>query len=149
MDPALGRLMANIGQMTGLKDQEDKSPVRFPGSGTVEHLLSNSPLSMPIGLARTATDSRKGPLHKAVQIGTGLRISDISPASQDKVLRDRIGLIEKRLGARSFSDVYFPQEVKAKLSAKDQQLAATLAELRKLLDARSQTRKEAKTPQKK
>jgi hypothetical protein len=141
MDPAIGRLLANIGQGTGLRDENNKAPVRYPGSGLVEHLVSNSPLSMPVNMARTLTDPRKGPVAKASQTLTGLRISDISPATQDKVLRDRIGLIEKRLGARSFSDVYFPSEVKAGMSAKDQQLAATLAELRKLLDARSQTRK--------
>jgi hypothetical protein len=143
MDPALGRLMANVGQMTGLKDQSDKSPVKFPGSDLVEHLLSNSPLSMPIGMARTATDSRKGPLHKAVQLGTGLRISDISPGTQDRVLRDRIALIEKRLGGRSFSDTYIPSETKAKMSEKDKAIVEALAQMRKLLDARSQERKKA------
>jgi hypothetical protein len=143
MDPVLGRLLANIGQGTGLRDENNKAPVRFPGSGTVEHLLSNSPLSMPLGLARTATDSRKGPLHKAVQIGTGLRISDISPQTQDRVLRDRIGLIEKRLGGRSFSGTYVPAETKAKMSEKDKAILESLEQMKKLLDARSKGRRES------
>ena len=141
MDPALGRLMANIGQMTGLRSEENKAPVRYPGSASIEHLLSNSPLSMPINMGRTLTDPRKGPLTKASQTLTGVRVQDISPATQDRVLRDRISLIEKRLGARTFTDTYIPKDTQAKLSPKEQELAKMLGELRKLLDARSKERR--------
>lgn len=139
LDPALGRILANAGQMTGLRDS--KEPVRFPGSGIVESLLSNSPASRAITTARTLTDQRPGALGKAaLNLGTGVKITDVSPATQDRTLQQRAQLLEKDLGAKTFSRTYIPDEVEADMSPEEKAMMQRLDLLRKMLEERRKRR---------
>jgi hypothetical protein len=144
LDPALGRTLANIGGGLGLRDPDDKSPVRYPGSSFIEHILSNSPLSTILTTARTATDPRKGPVAKTVNLTTGLKLTDISPAAQDAELRRRIQKIEREMGAKTFTDTYIPKDQKAKMKPEEAIAYVRVQELRKLLGERSKARKEKK-----
>lgn len=140
LNPAFGQTLANIGQITGLRDK--KSPVSFPGSRGIEHMLSNSPLSTLLTTARTATDPRKGPLAKAVNLTTGLRLTDVSPQVQDRELLNRASIIEKQLlGARDYKNTFIPQDRQAEFTPKEQEMAAELKALRRLLEERKKQRK--------
>lgn len=139
LDPLVGRTMANIGELTGLR--ESKEPVRYPGSGILEHAFSNSPIGGVGTAIRTLTDPRKGPLGKAANLGTGLRITDVSPASQDKELRRRIQQVERQMGGRSFTTSYVPKDTQAKMSPEELRALEQIKSLEKLLDARSKNRK--------
>ncbi len=141
LDPALGRTLANVGGMTGLRDQNDKSPVRYPGSGFIEHMLSNSPISNLLTKARTITDPRKGNVAKGINLLTGIKATDVSPAAQDKELRGRIGQIEKEMGGQTFTRSYLPKDVQGKLNPKQMQAYLAMQELEKLLGERSKARK--------
>jgi len=143
LDPVLGRTLANVGKMTGLRPDTD-SPVRYPGSDFLEHAISNSPLSGVATSLRTLTDTRKDPLSMAVNLGTGFRRTDVSPASQDRELRNRIQQVEKRLGSKVYSDTYIPKEVQAKMSPEELRSYQQLEALRRLLKARSEARRDAK-----
>lgn len=138
LDPPLGRIMSNIGQMAG---SESKAPVRFPGSGTIEHMLANSPLSNLMTKARTITDPRKGVGAKAVNLLTGVKATDVSPAAQDRELRNRIGQVEKSMGGRVYSDTYLPKDVQASMSKEELAAYKQLQALRNLLEERSKARR--------
>jgi len=142
LDPPLGRTLANIGQLTGLR--QSKEPVRYPGSGLMEHVLSNSPLSGVATSLRTLTDPRKNAATKAVNLGTGVHLTDVSPASMDRELRNRVARVEKQLGGRVFSSAYIPKDVIASLSPEKKALVAQLKSLDSLLDERGKKRKATK-----
>jgi len=137
LNPSLGQTLSNIGQITGMR--ESKAPVRTPQF--LEHILSNSPLSGVLNKARTITDPRKGPGAKAVNLLTGIKATDVSPAAQDKELRSRISQIEKQMGARTFSDTFLPKDAQAELSPKELADYQKMQALRRLLEERSKTRK--------
>jgi hypothetical protein len=139
LDPLLGRTLSNIGELTGLK--KSKEPVRYPGSGVLEHMISNSPLTGFGTAVRTLTDPRKSPIDKFFNLGTGLRLTDVSPASQDKELRNRINRAEKQLGAKTYIDTYVPKETKAQMSPQELQAYMQIQALRQLLEERSKERK--------
>jgi len=139
LDPLLGRTLANIGNITGLR--ESKAPVKYPGSGLLEHVISNSPVGGVGTAIRTITDPRKGAGSKVANLATGLRLTDVSPASQDQELRRRIQQVERQLGAKSFSTTYFPGDVKDEMGEKEKKEAAKLAALKRLLEERSKSRK--------
>ena len=143
LDPALGRTLSNLGQMTGLR--EKNTPIRFPGSNVIEHMLSNSPLSTLLTTARTATDPRKGVGAKVTNLLTGVRVSDVSPAAQDRELLNRAGAIEKQLlGAREYRTSYIPADKKEEFTPQQQELANELRTLRKLLEQRKESRSNKK-----
>ncbi len=142
LDPALGRTLANIGNITGIRDS--KAPVKYPGSSFIEHALSNSPISNLLTKARTITDPRKGNVAKAVNLLSGVKATDVSPASQDRELRNRIGQIEKGMGGRTYTDTFLPKDVQAEMSPKELAEYKKMQALRKLLEERSKTRKAKK-----
>ena len=146
MDPTLGRTLANLGNLTGLR--ESKKPVRFPGSEIVEQILGNSPLSRVGTSLRTATDPRKGLVGKGLNLLTGIRVTDVSPGSQDALLRERAQQLERQLGAKSYQKTYFTEEIKAEMSPKQRAVAEQLEALRKLLEQRAKSRAAAKERQK-
>lgn len=149
LDPPLGRILANVREMAGGAPSTE-GPVLYPGSGVIEHMLANSPVSNVLTKARTITDPRKkglpGAAAKASNLLTGFKLSDVSPAAQDRELRNRVQRIEKLLGAKTFTETYLPKELKGKMSPAEQSQAAALNALKKLLDERSKTRN--KTPRK-
>lgn len=139
LDPPLGRTLANIGELTGLRNK--KSPIRYPGSDVIEHVLANTPASNLLVKARTLTDPRKGVGAKLSNTLTGLKITDVSPATQDRELRARISQVEKKLGASTYLDTFVPADVKAEMSPEEAQAYQQLQALRRLLEERSKARK--------
>jgi hypothetical protein len=107
----------------------------------LEFAVSNSPLTRYVTTARQLTDPRKHPISLGVNLLTGARVSDVSPAAQDAVLAQRADALTKQIGGRTFSRTYIPDE--ENLSPADQELAAELAELKKLLARRARVRRAA------
>lgn len=134
MDPPLGRTLANV-----LGRDE---PVELPRS--LEFTLANSPLSRFITTARTATDDRKWNLPGAMNLLTGLRVTDVSPAAQDRVIREHTQALAKELGAKEFARTYFPKHKLSTMSDKKRSSAEQLQALLNLLAKRAKERAKAK-----
>lgn len=140
LDPVLGRTLANIGQLTGLRNKD--SAVRLPKGELIEHAISNSPISGLMTALRTATDPRKGIPTKAANLLTGLRFTDVSPQAMDMEVQRRASQIERSLlGGRSFTRSFVPKDRQAEYTTKEQAMAAELKELRRLLEERKKQRK--------
>jgi hypothetical protein len=139
-DPSIGRTIANIGNLTGLRDST--TPVTFPFSREVEHLAANSPASRLIGAARTVTDPRKDPLTKAINFLTGNRIADVSPAAEDTALAGRIGSILKEAGGRTLSETYIPKDRLTNLPKEEREMIEKLMELKGIIAKRRKQRKQ-------
>lgn len=139
LDPTLGRTLANL---TG-----QQQPVNILGnlnaSRAAEALVANSPLARLTTSLRTATDPRKGIAGRLLNLGTGVRISDISPAAEDAVIRERINRALKEMGAEEFTRVYYPDSQEEMLSASDQLLVQQLEAQQNTLVDRSKERKAA------
>lgn len=67
LESSTGRIVSNL----GITEQPPEIPM------LVDQALSNSPVSRILSTARTASDPRKTILDKALNLGTGIRISDI------------------------------------------------------------------------
>ncbi len=144
LDPTVGRLMSNVGVMTGLRDAE-AGPVKYPGSSIVEPLVGSSPLSRYATTARALTDTRKSLPESLVNVLTGARITDVSPKKQEATLLRRASELAKSSGAKSREDVYFNKSELAKLQKTDPALAKKQLELQALLNAvRHKSSKKAK-----
>jgi hypothetical protein len=135
LDPTVGRTASNL---LGLK-----KPVEFPGSRELEMIAMNSPLSRVLTTARQLSDPRKGVTEKAVNLMSGVRISDVGPNVQDAVLRDRSVDLMKQLGARAFEKTYFGDDELAALPAPQRALAEKLTQLQSLLAERAKERRVA------
>lgn len=132
MDPGAGRILSNIGQWTGLRDQE-AGPVQLPGGTFTEHILSNSPLAGPLSLARQATDTRTGLGTKATNLLTGSRVATVSRSAQQAALREKAQILAKGLGAKEYAKVYFPPELLDTLKQSDPIRAAQADAINALL----------------
>ena len=152
LDPTIGRTLANL---TGQRD-----PVKFPGSDAVEYLAGNSPLSRALstgrqlsGLARPFTDPQmKGQAipeiaKTATNLLTGLRVTNVSPAAQESLLRERVQQMMRQAGGKTFVRSYIPEEVEASMSPKEledsKKLEALINTLAKRAKARAEARKAA------
>jgi hypothetical protein len=136
LDPTLGRLAANV---TG-----QEKPVRFPGSELLEVISGNLPTAKLATTARQLTDPRKGVGTKAMNALTGLRITDVSPAAQDAMLRERVQELMRQLGGKTFNRSYIPAEDFAAMSPKEKADALALKELNDMLAMRAKKRKAEK-----
>jgi hypothetical protein len=141
MDPPIGRTASNIASYLG---RESTDPITFPGSDALEFVLSNSPLSAIINTGRTLSDPRKGILDKAANLGTGLRITDVSPAAQDAVLRERIQQLQRELGGRDFDTVTINAERLARMSPQQRAAYEELKRASNTLTKRAKQRKAVK-----
>ena len=102
LDPTIGRILANV---TG---QEDA--VRYPGDWAVEGANSLAPWSRATTTLRQLTDSRKSWQAKALNAVSGLKISTVSPQQQERTLRRKLEESARKLGARTFEQIYFPKD---------------------------------------
>ena len=141
-DPPLGRAISNVAQTVGLRDKDRKEPVRL--GKLTELAVGSSPLSRYINTARTVADPRKGIISRGVNSLTGLRVSTVSPARQDAVLRERAEQYLQGVGARQFQKSYIPDEVKANMSAEELQAVQQYEQLIELLAKRSKERRKNK-----
>lgn len=133
LDPTLGRLAANV--------SGQKNAVRFPGSAAVEAIVGNSPLTRVASTARQLTDTRKGVGIKALNLLTGVRVTDVSPAAEDAVLRERARNVMKEMGAKSFERVYFPKADMEAMPANERKEAERFNALMTLLASDAKKRK--------
>jgi len=150
LDPTIGRTLANL---TGQRD-----PVKFPGSDAIEYLAGNSPASRALstgrqlsGLARPFTDPQmKGQAlpeigKAATNLLTGMRVTNVSPAAQESLLRERVQQMMRQAGGKTFVRSYIPEEVEANMSPKEledsQKLEALINTLAKRAKARAEARK--------
>lgn len=99
LDPTIGRLISNV---MGYED-----PVQTPRG--LEYLAGMSPAGRLLYTARTLTDPRKGVLTKATNLGTGLRVTDVSKKRQDAVLRNLTEELMKESGGKTFNQAYYPK----------------------------------------
>lgn len=132
-DPLLGRLIANV---TGSKDA-----YRLPQA--VEVAIANSPASRYLSTARQLTDTRKDVLSKIANFTTGVRITDVSPASQDAILRERVQSALREAGGRSFVRSYIPENRLASMSPQERDQAMEYQGLLNTLADRAKDRKQA------
>jgi len=152
LDPTIGRILANV---TGAQD-----PITFPGSQALDQILMNSPVARVLTTARTLTDPRKSVNVGGVQLPgpaalanvlTGFRVSDVSPATQEKALRSAVQKAVKGLGGKTFSEVYLPKSREERLSeGSKEDLGKYRAALNSLAKkARSRKPKSSKTSRRK
>ena len=130
-DPLLGRLAANV---TGSKDA-------YKFGELTEAALANSPATRYLSTARQLTDPRKDILSKAINMLTGVRITDVSPNTQDSLLRSRAAAALKEAGGRQFVRTYLPQSTKEKLTPNELANAEELHALMNTLADRAKQRK--------
>lgn len=130
LDPVLGRTLAN---MFGEKDA-----IKLPTG--IEQVATNSPLARLFSNVRTLSDPRKGYIGKTVPLLTGFRYADVSPGTQDTVLRELMESAEKKLGSKVYEKHYFPADVLAGLDPEDRTQAEKLRALSAMLGARAKKR---------
>lgn len=141
LDPTLGRTVANIKELaTG-----QKTPRAEPllGNRGLEFLVANSPLARVTTTARQITDPRKldNPLAAFLNLGTGVRVADISPAARDAILREKVAELMKDEGAKTFMRTYIPKEEKEKMSPAQRQRAELYELVMKQLAEEAKARK--------
>ena len=139
LDPTIGRTISNlIGR--------DK-PVTFPGSRAAEFVLGNSPASRLLTTARQL--SEVSPLAKhpkgvggvATNLLTGARVSHVSEAAQDAIVREQVQRLLKSEGARPFVKVQMPKEELEKLPPEQQERVRELQGLLDVLAKRAKARR--------
>lgn len=145
LDPTIGRTLANL---TGQREA-----VKLPQG--LEFAVANSPLSRLTTTARTMTyplRAARDPnmagqllpeaIRSAVNLGTGFRVTNVSPAAQDALLRERAQRMMKAQGGKTFIKTYIPEEVEADMTPKELADAKQLEALMNTLTNRSKARSE-------
>lgn len=136
LDPMTGRLLGNL--------MGSDTAVKYPGGGAVDFAVGNSPLSRVVGTANMLTDQRRGLPEKLLNVLTGIKTKDVSPAAKDSLERDMLSRAMKQYDAKSFTRTYIPDDAKAKMSPEELAQATQLEQLMDLLAKRAKDRKEAK-----
>lgn len=134
MDPTLGRIGANIRQLT--TGEETKYPEPVGGTG-LEHAIANSPLSRLSTTLRTITDPRKyespgAALGLGANLLTGFRVTDVSPGAQRAHMRQASQSFAEQLGARRMQLMNFPEEQIQRLAQEDPERARMAVALKNL-----------------
>ena len=133
-DPLIGRTISNI---LGKEDA-----VRLPE--LVEVAAANSPLSRAISSTRQLFDPRKPLLTRASNLLTGVRISTVSPAASDALLRDAVQQELRQVGSRQFVRSYIPEYRKQDMTPTQLASATRLETALNTLAKRAKRRKELK-----
>lgn len=148
-DPTIGRLISNVGELTGLGKRELPSGRAKPFiSHGFEQLASNLPTSRLMTTARTLTDKRKlegGPFPgsmAALNTLTGARVSDVSPAAQDALIRDEADAVAREMGATSYNVTRFSKAQLSAASPEDRQKMLAFNALKDELARRAKSRKQ-------
>lgn len=147
-DPTIGRLLTNVGLRDPLPGGRAKPFI----STNVESLLGNLPTSRLMTTLRTATDARKlqgGPFPGsalAMNLLTGAKVSDISPAAQEKLLREEADAVMREMGASSYNVTRFSKAQLAEATPEQRTKMLEFNALKNALAARAKQRKAAKQP---
>lgn len=143
LDEAEGRIGRTIANIIG----SDK-PVwdSRGGTGVLEQVVANSPLSRLSTALGTLTDRRKYDyygLPVAANLLTGLKVTDVPQQRQDAILRERLtDTLQTDLGARTFSRAFVPQQDLEQMTAAQQGEVAKINALMALLQQRAKERRE-------
>lgn len=104
LDPAMGRIIQEVGERVGLRQETDSRPPPAPLIGNAgEHILSSSPAARLLSSTRTALDDRKTIAQRAMNLLTGVKVSTVSPYQQQSMLREELDAILKERGVRPFT----------------------------------------------
>ncbi|MBA4019210.1 MAG: hypothetical protein C0483_18750 [Pirellula sp.] len=142
LDPTIGRILSNVSELVDGKPTDGRSkPVDLPDG--LEFLAGNSPLARLLSTARAATDPRKHDALGLMNLLSGFKVTDVSPASQDAMIRERSTALMKELGAKSFARTYFPKDDVANMTPEQQAQAVRLQLLQNILADRAKERKAA------
>ena len=140
LDPVIGRTMSNVSDLLTGQSTRDVDPFI---SQTFEHAMLNSPFSRFLTTGRTLTDPRKGLLGTAANLGTGFRVSDLPPRTQEALLREAAeSAIMEIPGGKTFRNVYLPKELIATMSPEQREQAELLMSLKSMLAKRARERAE-------
>ena len=142
LDPTIGRILANINDLATGEKTEKAEP--FLGNPWAEYLIANAGPGRMLNTARTITDPRKWdtvPWKLALNLGTGVRVADVSPSAQDAILRERLARVMKDFGGRMYSRPYFPDYAKEGWTPQEAEDAAKIDALLKLLGQRAKERR--------
>lgn len=157
LDPVIGRTMRNMQQIPPFGDMSASDfvhgrapegytpPVQYPGQRWAEPILSNSPISRFLTSARVLSDPRKSAGSKAANLLFGLRITNVSEATQEAILRERAAdALSEFPESREFVKSYIPTELLTDMDESARLEAEQLLALTNMLAQRSQARKEAR-----
>lgn len=107
LDPTIGRMISNA---VGWEDAAKSWLGTKDMTKAAEFTLGNSPLSAVLTTMRQATDPRKSLGFKALNLLTGVRVSDLSPGAQDALARERVQLLLTESGGKVFERPYLPKD---------------------------------------
>lgn len=149
VDPTIPRAVANIQTLIENPraaifggESGPYRPPEIPGVRSLEYLLLNSPAARAITTFRGVVDPRKNLAVKALQYGTGLRVTDVSEAARDSVLREAVeDYIRSNLGGRTFETTYMPSDIRAGMSPEAAARADALERLLREARARGEQRR--------
>lgn len=129
LDPRTGRILKSLGVVN-----DEKSIPQV-----LDQLLMNSPASSTLSMLGQLTDSRKGPLAKAVNLSTGFRLSDIDLAKQKEIETRKLvdELLRGKPGVHSYSDLYVEKGAADKLDKETQ----ALLKVRRSISARASSKR--------
>lgn len=143
LDEAEGRLGRTVANVLGRDEPMWDSR---GGTGVLEQAIGNSPLARVSTALGTLTDKRKYENYGVpamLNLLTGARVTNVSPARQDAILRERLNEdLLNDFGGREFSRVYIPADDMEAMSPQQQEQAAGVNALMTLLQQRSKARRE-------
>lgn len=134
-DPTIARILANVSDLT-----TGEQTGRLPKPGFFEFAVANSPLSRYASTARQLTDTRKDAIDKLMLSTTGLRFTDVSPAAQEAILRERSAELMKDMGARTFAKTYFDKDTASAMPPEERAQAEKLNALQRFLARKASAR---------
>lgn len=156
MDPLVGRIAANVAGAAKLEPASvaaEREAFRMPV--VAETAISNSPFARALTTARQLTDPRKRAtafglegkypipgLAALAQLATGVRVTDVSPAAQDAILRDELAnVIKKTPGSSVFERAGFSKDELAKMPEAERTKALQLQAVMNMLADKAKERK--------
>lgn len=150
-DPTIGRLISNVGELAGAQPRTLPSGRAKPFiSHGFEQLAANLPTSRLLTTARTLTDKRKlegGPFPGSAALAnvlSGVKVSDISPAASDAMLRDEADALMRELGAQSYNVTRFTKSQLENATPDERERMLAFNAVKDELAARSKARKAQK-----
>jgi hypothetical protein len=142
LDPTIGRIISNAKQIISGEKAERGRARPFISTG-FEQLVSNLPTARITTSLRTATDTRKNAIEKVMNLFTGVRLTTLSPAAQDAVIRETAQMLMREYGANVFEKVYFSDDEKAAMTPDKLQIAEGLEAVVKQLRNNAKLRKDS------
>lgn len=139
LDPSMGRLRQNVTDLVsgGERSKGLAEPVISQGA---EFLVGKSPAARYLSSMNKALDGRKTLGERAMNLLTGVKLTDVNPEAADRVQLDRATEALQELGGRESSYTYIPDWQKKRMDLSEQQQAdaimAFISETRKKMSDR-------------